>query len=654
MTKKGSKKETVKAFPFPGIRTAADGSTAVVQVETRACTGAAAYPITPSTNMGVGFQQSVADGVKNVWGETLAFFEPESEHSAASVCEGYALAGGRVSNFTAGQGLVLMKEVLFTIAGKRLPMVFNIGARALTVHSLNVHAGHDDVMCVADCGWGMLFARNAQEAGDFCLISRKTSEDSFVPYMNIQDGFLTTHTVETVNLIEDELVHKYLKDPKEAIHNFVDPTNPVMTGTVQNQDAYMNGKIAQRSFYWPLKDNLLKNMEEFERLTGRKYGLIEGYQLKDAEHVIVGMGSYMDTAKTTVDWLRKNKKEKVGALTIFSYRPFPAQEIVAALKHVKTISILERLDEASAPENPLARDIKAAFAAALSGDPSYPSIKKIPVIQHGAGGLGGRDVRARDFVSILENMKKGKKGVFRYCVGINHPHALPEPKVLPDIRPKGTFSLRGHSIGGLGSVTTNKIMASLCGDLFQLYVQAFPKYGAEKKGLPTSYFLTISPHRVEYHQELEKVDFIFLSDINAFSHSDPLEAIVPGGAIFIQGNIEQVRDVLDNLSEKTRTQIKKLKLKFYYLDATKIAEEKASSADLLQRMQGIVLLGVFLKISPFAADRNLDKEHLLTAVEKVIRKYFGKRGDRVVQDNMECIARGFDEVQEIPLEGSSS
>ena len=131
MTKKGSKKETVKAFPFPGIRTAADGSTAVVQVETRACTGAAAYPITPSTNMGVGFQQSVADGVKNVWGETLAFFEPESEHSAASVCEGYALAGGRVSNFTAGQGLVLMKEVLFTIAGKRLPMVFNIGARAV-------------------------------------------------------------------------------------------------------------------------------------------------------------------------------------------------------------------------------------------------------------------------------------------------------------------------------------------------------------------------------------------------------------------------------------------------------------------------------------------------------------------------------------------
>ena len=152
-----------KTARFPGIRSTADGSAAVVWVESNICQAACAYPITPSTPMGDGFGMEFANGKKNVWGETLEFFEPESEHSSASVCEGYALAGGRVTNFTSGQGLILMKEVLYVISGKRLPVVFHIGARALTSHSLNVHCGHDDVMGVADVGWGIVFGRNAQE-----------------------------------------------------------------------------------------------------------------------------------------------------------------------------------------------------------------------------------------------------------------------------------------------------------------------------------------------------------------------------------------------------------------------------------------------------------------------------------------------------------
>ncbi len=156
-------------FEYPGIPTTCDGAEAVVWVETRISQGCGAFPITSSTTMGGGFNQAVMNGIPNLWGDQLIFMEPESEHSSATFCEGFALAGGRVTNFTSGQGLVLMKEVLYTISGKRLPVVFNIGARALTSQGLNVHAGHDDVMSVADCGWGMLFARNAQEAGDLCL-----------------------------------------------------------------------------------------------------------------------------------------------------------------------------------------------------------------------------------------------------------------------------------------------------------------------------------------------------------------------------------------------------------------------------------------------------------------------------------------------------
>ncbi|MCH7988514.1 MAG: pyruvate ferredoxin oxidoreductase, partial [Planctomycetes bacterium] len=197
-------KPTESKFQYPGLPTTCDGAEAVVWVETRISQGSGAFPITSSTTMGGGFNAARMNGIPNLWGEELVFVEPESEHSAATFCEGFAACGGRVTNFTSGQGLVLMKEVLYTISGKRLPAVFNIGSRALTSQSLNVHAGHDDVMSVADCGWGILFGRNAQEAGDLCLISRRAAEKSLTPFMNVQDGFLTTHTVESVLLPEPE------------------------------------------------------------------------------------------------------------------------------------------------------------------------------------------------------------------------------------------------------------------------------------------------------------------------------------------------------------------------------------------------------------------------------------------------------------------
>src|SRR5260370_24933551 len=176
-------REREPRVPFPGIPTTSDGAGTVTWVETNITQGACAYPITSSTTMGGGYETEVANGKKNLWGEELAFVQPESEHSAATTCEGFAVAGGRVTNFTSGQGLILMKEVLYTISGKRLPIVFHISARALTSHSLNVHAGHDDVYGVADCGWGVLFARNAQEAGDVALICRPGAEENDTPVL---------------------------------------------------------------------------------------------------------------------------------------------------------------------------------------------------------------------------------------------------------------------------------------------------------------------------------------------------------------------------------------------------------------------------------------------------------------------------------------
>src|ERR1700730_6944544 len=289
---------------YPGIPTTCDGAEAVVHVEINVSQAAGAYPITSSTTMGGGFNAAVMNGYRNLWGFGLVVFEPEAEHSAATVCEGFAVAGGRVTNFTSGQGLVLMKEVLYTISGKRLPVVMNIGARALTSQGLNVHAGHDDVMSVADCGWGMIFARNAQEAGDFCLISRRVAEASNTPFFNVQDGFLTTHTVETVRLIEPEFMKEFVGDPKEKLTNLMDTANPLMSGVVQNQDSYMKGKIAQRWYYDRVEGILDECYRLFYQKTGRRYGFVESYRCEDAEFILVGMGSYMETAKATIDYMR--------------------------------------------------------------------------------------------------------------------------------------------------------------------------------------------------------------------------------------------------------------------------------------------------------------------------------------------------------------
>ena len=617
-------------------------------VETHVTQGACAYPITPSTNMGGGYQLAVANGQKNLWGEPLVFLELESEHSSASTCEGFALAGGRVANFTSGQGLILMKEVLYVIAGKRLPVVFHIGARALTSQGLNIHAGHDDVMGVADCGWGMLFARNAQEAADLALIARRVAEESETPFFNIQDGFLTTHTIESVRLPEPELMKQFVGDPngEHRLRNLMDPAHPVMSGVVQNQDSYMKGKIAQRYFYDRIPTILQRVMHDYRSLTGRRYGVIDGYALDDAEIVIVGMGSLVETATASARYLREQQGLKVGTLHITSYRPFPGAEIVNALKNARAIAVIERMDNPSAQSNPLTAEVKAAFADAFTGASEYPKIEQMPRIYSGSAGLGSRDIRPGDFIAVVEHLRAQREPGY-FVLGIEHELALPFSGE-PDVRPKNAFSMRGHSVGGYGSVTTNKVIATIVGDLFGLQVQAYPMYGSEKKGLPTTYFLTVADEPIAAHAELKHVDFVPLNNVNAFNLGNPLAGLVPGGAVFLQHSSHDSETVWQSIPQSGRQFVREQNIHVFVLDAVKVAQEVSSSAQLAQRMQGIVLLGVFLRVAPFVRARGLSDDEVYRAVEKSLRKFFGKRGDRVVQENLTAVKRGRDEAFEIP------
>jgi pyruvate-ferredoxin/flavodoxin oxidoreductase len=439
---------------------------------------------------------------------------------------------------------------------------------------------------------------------------------------------------------------EFIKNPAEKLINFFDPYNPLMTGVVQNQDSYMKGKIAQRAYYDRVLPTLKQAMVDYYELTGREYKLVESYRMEDAEYAIVGMGSIIDTAEATIDWIRDNLGIKVGAVHVTCFRPFPSHEIVEALKHVKAFSVVERMDNPLAQSNPLTREIKAAFADALVDMNGYPEITYIPRIYSGSAGLGSRDVRPGDIIAITRNMVR-EDGLVYFVTGIKHDLALTMEED-PDIRPAGGFSMRGHSVGGFGSVTTNKVIATIAGDVFGKNVQAYPKYGSEKKGLPTTYYLTVADGRIRTHSELTYVDFVPLNDVNAFLYGNPLKGLQPGGTIFIQTPKTTPEEVWANVPPGAKQEIRSKNIRVMALDAAKIAREVAPSPDLEVRMQGIVLLGIFLKATPFTADAGLSDEEVMAGVEKAVRKYFGRRGEDVVQANMAAIRRGYAEVFVLP------
>src|SRR6185369_2894730 len=279
---------------------------------------------------------------------------------------------------------------------------------------------------------------------------------------------------------------------------------------------------------------------------------------------------------------------------------------------------------------------------------SYPIIDAIPKIYSCSVGLGSRDIRGCHFVSLVKNMQAAEPRCYS-VVGIKHALALPDSEDS-DLRPGGAFSMRGHSVGGFGSVTTNKLIASFIGELFNLHVQAYPKYGSEKKGLPTTYYLTVAQEHIRTHSELEHVEFIPLNDVNAFNLGNPLGGIANNGACFIQSHETDPQRVWEGIPAYGQKIIRNKKIRVFYLDTVKIAKEIATDADLQQRMQGVVLVGIFIKVTPFAKQSGMGDDEVLGSVEKYIRKYFGKRGEKVVQENVMCVRHGLQDVKEIPRE----
>ncbi|MFQ5707843.1 MAG: 2-oxoacid:acceptor oxidoreductase family protein, partial [bacterium] len=686
--------------PYPGKRVTTNGNQLVSGTEALMAEAGVFYPITPSTEMGENYQLAFARGQLTAFGESLVAVEAEGEHAAQGGAIAMSVTGKRTVNFTSGQGLVYGLEQYYHAPGKLSTMVVEVGARALTKHALNVHCGHDDVYAALDTGWNITFAKDAQQAADQAIILRKVNELSLNPGMNVQDGFLTTHLERTFLKPEPGLIREFLGAaddiidcPTEAqrilfgpkrrrVPAMIDPKNPVLLGPVQNQEHYMNGVAARRNnFSEDILPFFEQAYEEFGRLTGRYYGLISPYNCENADSVFVVLGSAAENIAAVIDYLKATRGIDVGVIHVNVLRPFPENAIIKALKGKKRVIVLERTDEPLSSDNPLTRDIKVALSKAASNHftNSYDKLDKLdpatemPQIISGVYGLGSRDFRpegiigAYDFATGKSARQDGKKvgdGVSFCFLGIDHPYAVVSEET-PSCLPEKSIAVRFHSIGGWGMITTGKNLGEILGEFSNyiaerdnifdergepkeiIHISANPKYGSEKKGAPTNYFLVAAPERVRVNCDLHHVSVVLCCDPKIFLHTDPLVGLQEGGAFVWESSEPTPEEAWQRIPVRYRKEIIEKNIQIFTLNGFAIAKAATDREDLQTRMQGNSFLGAFFRVSSFLQDYNIQEEDFLRIVRNQYVKKFGRFGEAVVESNMTVMKQGFEQVTRV-------
>ncbi len=682
--------------PFPGIRVTANGNQLVsYHTETRIAEVGVFYPITPSTEGGELYHQAFAEGKLDVFGHNMLAIEAEGEHAAQGGAIAHSVCGKRVVNYTSGQGIVYGVEQYYHAPGKCSTMVLEVGARALTKHALNVHCGHDDVYGALDTGWIIVFGKDAQQAADQALILRRVTELSLTPGMNVMDGFLTSHLERTFLKHEAELIRRFLGAPDDMIDcptesqrqlfgprrrrvpAMIDLKNPVLLGPVQNQEHYMQGVVARRNnFTEPILEFFEEAYAEFGELTGRYYGLVSRYRTDDAETVFVSLGSAAENIEAAIDYLRERRGARVGSIHLNVIRPFPEAAVVEALAGKKNVIVLERSDEPMAGDNPMGRDIRTALNKALQYEAGLRplALEEMPRLFAGVYGLGSRDFRPEHILGAWEfaagerarrDGKRAEDGASFMVLGVDHPYEVKSDDA-PSLLPEGAIAVRFHSIGGWGAITTGKNLGAIIGDfndfLYErdrvvdelgnpkeiIHISANPKYGSEKKGAPTSYFMVAAPDRVRVNCDLRHVNVVLCCDPKAFTHTNPLDGMTEGGCLVWESE-EEGEQAWERLPLWARSQIIEKKIRVFTLPGFRIARQATDRADLQLRMQGNAFLGAFFAVSPLLEEFNISREQFREVVHKQYIKKFSRLGEAVVASNMEVMTQGFELVREIRI-----
>ena len=598
-----------------------DGNTAAAHVAYAMSETAAIYPITPSSTMGEVADEWAAEGRKNIFGQTLNIRELQSEAGAAGSVHGSLVAGALTTTFTASQGLLLMLPNMYKIAGELLPGVFHVSARALATHALSIFGDHQDVMAARPTGFALLCSSSVQECMDLALVSHLAALEASLPFLHFFDGFRTSHEVQKIEVIDYHDMAKLLNGEKLAAFRAkaMNPEHPELRGTAQNPDIYFQGRERSNPYYLALPTIVSACLAQVGALTGRRYRLFDYVGHPEAERVIISMGSSCETIEEVVNH-QNRAGEKLGLVKVRLYRPFDAQALLAAIPaSAKKITVLDRTKEPGSLGEPLYLDVCTAF---------LERGKELPELYGGRYGLGSKEFRPVHVKSVFDNMD-GASGRRHFTVGINDDVtnlSLPVTGTL-STTPEGTIQCRFWGMGADGTVGANKAAIKIIGDNTDLYVQAYFSYDSKKSGGITVSHLRFGKSPIQSTYLVDAADFISCQQAPYVQVYDVLEGIKEGGIFLLNSPWNTVQEMEQNLPAEMRRAISEKRVRFYNVDAIRIAQ----AAGLGGRIN-MIMQTAFFKLSGV-----LPFQQAVEYLKDSIRKEYGRKGDKVVEMNLGAV-----------------
>lgn len=608
-----------------------DGNQAAAHVSYMFSEVASIYPITPSSTMAEYVDEWAAAGRKNMFGEILRVQEMQSEAGAAGAVHGSLQAGALTTTYTASQGLLLMIPNMYKIAGELLPAVFHVSARALAAQALSIFGDHQDVMAARQTGFAMFFSGSVQEVMDLSAVPHLATLESRIPFMNIFDGFRTSHEIQKVEemSMEDLIPLVDQKALKEFRDRALNPEKPVTRGTAQNDDIYFQSREASNRFYDAVPAIVEKYLKEIEKITGRKYNLFDYYGAPDADRVIIAMGSVTQAIRETVDFLNA-KGEKVGLVSIHLYRPFKIDAFLAAIpKTAKRIAVLDRTKEHGAGQ-PLYLDVRDAFYGK----------EDAPMIIGGIYGLSSKDTTPAQIMSVYENLAMNlPKDDF--TIGIVDDVTFKSLPLKEEISVDDTtYEAKFYGLGSDGTVGANKNTVKIIGDNTNKYCQAYFAYDSKKSGGFTASHLRFGDNPIRSTYLVNTPNFV-ACHVPAYLHLYDVTKGLKKDGTFLLNSVWSKEEVGEHLPDHVKKYLAKNNINFYIINATKIATEIG-----LGGRTNTILQSAFFKISNV-----IPYDLAVEQMKKFIVKSYGRKGEDVVKKNNAAVDRGIEvEKVDVPAE----
>ncbi|WP_312650680.1 pyruvate:ferredoxin (flavodoxin) oxidoreductase [Aminipila sp.] len=603
-----------------------DGNEAAAYVAYAFTEVAGIYPITPSSPMAEKTDEWAANGLKNIFGQTVRLVEMQSEAGAVGAVHGALEAGALATSYTSSQGLMLMIPTMHRISGQRHPGVLHVASRTVGTHAFSIFGDHSDVMNCRQTGFAMLSSGSVQEIMDLGGIAHLSAIKSRIPFMHFFDGFRTSHEIQKVEAIEyDEFAELIDYEALEAFRkNALNPEKPVMRSTVQNPDIYFQVRESNNIDYDQLPDIVQDYMDRISKITGRTYKLFNYYGDTDAERVIIAMGSVSGTIEEVVKYLNE-KGEKVGFLQVHLYRPFSAKHLFGAVpKTVKVLTVLDRLKEIGALGEPLYEDVCTA----------YINEENKPKILAGRYGLSSKDTTPAQIKAVFENMK-GSQPKNHFTVGIDddvtHLSLPVEEEIITE--PVGTISCKFWGLGSDGTVGANKNSIKIIGETTDMYCQAYFEYDTKKSFGITKSHLRFGDRPISSTYLVKKADFIACHNQHFIEKYSIITELKKGGTFLL--NCEWSKEELSNhIPAEMKRYIADNNIEFYIINANKCSQELG-----LGNRSNIVLQAAFFKLAHIIPASDAI-EHMKAAVMKT----YGKKGEKIVRRNINAIDAGINAV----------